>query len=118
MLASIFSCLSQAKALVHVYIQLQTTSEGLVLHGQRIKLTSLKIAFIYCTKLGIKVPMAKFVLQSINCFGMALMWLFLIEDSEIKLFKNWEQFILLAHEKLLKTYMNIDKQISPSIITH
>lgn len=59
--------------------------------------------------MGIKVPMAKFVLQSINCLGMVLMWLFLIEDSEIKLFENWEQFILLAHEKLLKTYMNIDK---------
>lgn len=116
MLASIFSCFSQAKALVHVYIQLQTTSEGLVLHGQRIKLTSLKTVPIYCTKLGIKVPMANFVLQNINC-GMVLTWLFLIEDSEITLFKNWEQFIWLAHEELLKACMNIDKQISPLSFT-
>lgn len=116
MLASIFSCLSQAKALVHVYIQLQTTSEGLVLHGQRIKLTSLKIAPIYCTQLGKKVPMANFVLQNINCLGMVLTWLFLIEDSEITLFENWEQFICLAHEELLKAYMNTYKQIAPSIV--
>lgn len=45
-----------------------------------------------------------------------LTWLFLIDDSEITLFKNWEQFIWLAHEELLKASMNADKQISPSVI--
>lgn len=54
---------------MYIFI-LQTTSEGLVLHGQRIKLTSLKIAPIYCSKMGIKVPMANFVLQSINWDGV------------------------------------------------
>lgn len=42
---------------------------------------------------------------------MVLTRLFFIEDSEINFFKNG-----LAHEKLLKADMNIDKQISPSII--
>lgn len=47
---------------------------------------------------------------------MVLTWLFLIEDSEITLFENWEQFICLAHEELLKAYMNTYKQIAPSIV--
>lgn len=47
---------------------------------------------------------------------MVLTWLFLIEDSGITLFKNWQQFIWLAHEELLKAYINVDKQISPSVI--
>lgn len=45
-----------------------------------------------------------------------LTWLFLIDDSEITLFKNWERFIWLAHEELLKASMSVDKQISPSLI--
>lgn len=75
---------------MHVYIQLQTTSEGLVLHGQRIRLMSLKPSPIYSTKVGIKVPVANFVLQSIRHLGMLLTSLFLIEGSDITLFTNWE----------------------------
>lgn len=41
----------------------------------------------------IKVPIADFVLQSIRHLGVVLTSLFLIEDSEITLFTNWEQFI-------------------------
>lgn len=48
---------------------------------------------------------------------MVLTSLFLIEESEITLFTNWEQFIWLAHEKLLKHCMYVDNQVSPSMIS-
>lgn len=84
-LASVFSCLSQAKSFGTCIYWTPNHIQGFSVTWQRIKLTSLKPFPIYSTKMGIKVHVADFVLQSIRHLEM-----FLIEDSDITLFTNWE----------------------------